>query len=152
MQFPQSDIKPGPMQTYFAFFLAHANPREGAQVGEGMFDGCMLHRRLQIMDVAVFKFITYGFSHTFDIRHPLADEITFRQRIATIHNGTNAATTAMAHDNHVRYSQRQHGKFNGCTGGMVLAIRRIGRHQVGHIAQNENLAGARIEYGFGCCP
>jgi hypothetical protein len=32
----------------------------------------------------------------------------------------------------------------------MLAVRRIGRHQVGHVAHHEHLTGAGVKHDLGC--
>ena len=35
------------------------------------------------------------------------------------------------------------GELDGGRGGTILIVRRVGRHEVGHIAENEDLSGYR---------
>ena len=81
--------------------------------------------------------------------HPLADEVTrrqgFRRRVQCCAN--TAAAPVTEHDD-VPDLEALHGELERGRGAVVGAVRLIGRHQVGDIADDENLARRGIENGF----
>ena len=81
----------------------------------------------------------------------MPDEIAGRQRRRIgVERRLDAAAAAMAHDHDLPDLERLHGKFQGGRGGVVVAVGRIGRHEVGDIAHHEQFPRAAIEDGLGC--
>ena len=60
---------------------------------------------------------------------------------------THATTLRMAHDHNVLDAQSHDTEFKRRRCAVIIIIRRIGRHEIGHIAHHEEFAGAGIKPG-----
>ena len=86
-----------------------------------------------------------GFSEA----HPPADEVARRQRLGIrIERRLDAAAAAMAHDDDIADLQRLDREFESGRRRVIMAIRLVGRHHVGDVADDEKLAGTAVEDGL----
>ncbi len=60
------------------------------------------------------------------------------------------AAAAMAHDDDIGDVQRLDGEFDAGRGAVLAAVRLVGRHEIGDVAEHEELARAGIEDHLGC--
>ena len=86
-------------------------------------------------------------------RHPLADEVARRQGLRLrMQRCANAAAAPVTEHDDVPNPQALHGELQSGRGTLVSTVRLIGRHQVGDIADDEELTWQRIENRFGRRP
>lgn len=126
--------------------FAEAEPREGAEVGEGMFDRGMYHRRLHTSLWSWSWRTVSATSFTPDIHLPMKSPAESGSPPST--TARILAAAAVPHHHHMLHAERDDGELDGRSCGMMAAIRRVGRHEVGYVPQHENLAGPRIENRF----
>ena len=100
---------------------------------------------LRIAAVALHKL-----GHVAYLGQPLADEVATAQRTGLVDNGRDTAAAAMAHDDNVLNLQLQHPEFKRSRGRMMIAVRRVGRHKVRHIADHENFTRTGIKNDLRC--
>ena len=60
------------------------------------------------------------------------------------HQRPHAAAAGVAHDDDVFDPERAHGEFQRRAGAVIMAVGLAGRHQIGHIAQDEEVARGGI--------
>ena len=82
-------------------------------------------------------------------RHPARDELRLGLNGgALVEGGFDAAAAGMAHDDEVLDAQVEHGELDGRADAVELAARLVGRHQVGDVADDEQLARHGAEDRF----
>ena len=80
---------------------------------------------------------------------PIAQKIPFGNPGALgVECGVNAAAPAMSHDDDMRDFQFADGEFHGRGRAVQVGVRLVGRHEIGNVAHNEELAGPGIENGL----
>jgi hypothetical protein len=115
--------------------------REGQQVLDALLDDGELKlgqvvRRLGIACLGL------GLAHE---RDPLADEVARRERLGLVGVGLDAAAGGVAEHDDVLHLQRLDGEFQGRRGAVILPVGLVDRHEVGDVADREQLARTGIE-------
>ena len=83
-------------------------------------------------------------------RHPARDELRFGlDGGALVEGGFDAAAAGVAHDDEMLDAQVEHGELDRRADAVELAARLVGRHQVGDVADDEQLARHGAEDRFG---
>jgi hypothetical protein len=124
-----------------------AQAREGQEIVEGVDD----RRLLQPHEVLGRRRVTARaelLRRRRDQRHPLADEIARRERLPVLGEGAHAAAMGMAEHDDVLDPQRADGEFERRGHAVIRAVGRIGRHQIGDVAHDEQLARPGVEDDF----
>ena len=82
-------------------------------------------------------------------RHPARDELRLGLNGgALVEGGFDAAAARVAHDDQVLDAQIEHGELDGRADAVELAAGLVGRHQVGDVAHDEQLARHGAEDRF----
>ena len=71
--------------------------------------------------------------------HPDSNKIRELRRHAVDQRGDTAAHP-VPHDHNVAHTQAAHGEFDGGAGAVIVGIRLIWRHQIGHVTDGKKLA------------
>ena len=75
----------------------------------------------------------------------LADEIAGRQRGCVLHQRLDATALGVTEHDDVLHAQHLHAEFQRRRYAVRGAVRRVGRDDVGDVADDEQFAGSRIE-------
>src|SRR5665647_964663 len=144
-QFPALDIKVPAVQCKAALFDPLAYPGKSHQVIQGnqyclLFAGTLAHLAagpgMLLLDLLACG-IGYG--------HPFGDKGIFPGHSALQQCVDPAALRMSQHDD-VLYRQNAHAKFKRRTSAVIMALVFRGRHQIGDVADDKQIARGAIEY------
>jgi hypothetical protein len=116
-------------------------PREGQQIFQRQLDRLLLTIALRV-GARALQHPAFG---RFCDPHPGHQKVASGVRRA-VQQHANTAAHGVAHDDQIAHFQYPHCEFQCRTGGMKRQIGLIRRHQVGHVAQDEQFARLGTEY------
>jgi hypothetical protein len=120
-----------------------ADAGEGHEIAKPLLDGGELEP-LEVI-LAIAEVGTEALRRRSDQPDPLADEVAGRERLDVVGEGLDAAAAGVAEDHDVLHAQRLHGEFERRRGAVIFAAGLIGRDEIGDVADDEELARARVE-------
>ena len=138
-----------PVQVQAARLDGLAHEVEGHEVLQALGD----HRVFEAGEVALLLLAVAGgverLHRRLDQGDPAADEVARGERIGAEPGGLDAAAGGVAQHDDVLHLEGLHRELDRRGGAVIAAVVLGRRHDVGHVADGEDLAGARIEDHLG---
>ena len=146
---PDGDVEVGAVQRQPALVLRIDDERERAQVADGGLDAFLLQRRQPLVLRRHLMRGEHLQAGVVEHRHPARDELRLGLNGgALVEGGFDAAAARVAHDDKVLDAQVEHGELDGRADAVELAAGLVGRHQIGDVAHDEQLARHGAEDRF----
>src|SRR3546814_90258 len=150
LQVAGRDVEMPAVQGELAALRAFAQPGEGHEVVERDLDGFPLAKVLRCPGVAFGRRQGARPRRRGDL-HPGRHEIVV-MFFRVPQQRADAAALRMAEDDDVLDAHGAHGEFDGRAGAVKLGGRLVGRHQVGDVAGDDDVARRRAEDTLGVDP
>ena len=149
---PARDVEIRAVQKQAALLNRRADKRKGHQVRQavedcGLLEPGQVFRRRVAGRLAVQRGSDRGGGGG-DQRHPLADEVARRKRRLVRREGADPAAACVTEHDDMLDAQPHDGEFERRRDAVREAAWRIGRHEVGDVAHDKELAGAGVENDF----